>query len=72
MAEPGSSGGGSYERGDHSPDYPDVPEREKFLPMSNVFRIMKMGIPANGRFSKEAKDMTQECASEFISFVTTE
>lgn len=33
---------------------------------------MKKILPANAKISKEAKETIQECASEFISFVTVE
>lgn len=47
-------------------------EQDRFLPIANVGRIMKKGIPANGKISKDAKETVQECVSEFISFVTGE
>lgn len=37
-----------------------------------VGRIMKKALPDNARFSKEAKVCVQQCASEFISFITSE
>ncbi|KAA0050888.1 beta-galactosidase 15-like [Cucumis melo var. makuwa] len=42
------------------------------LPIANVERIMKKIIPQKGKISKEAKKTMQECANEFISFVTSE
>jgi histone H3/H4 len=33
---------------------------------------MKRGLPANGKIAKDAKEIVQECVSEFISFVTSE
>ncbi|XP_004135780.1 nuclear transcription factor Y subunit B-4 [Cucumis sativus] len=42
------------------------------LPIANVERIMKKIIPQKGKISKEAKKKMQECANEFISFVTSE
>ncbi|KAK7282302.1 hypothetical protein RIF29_10967 [Crotalaria pallida] len=47
-------------------------EQDRFLPIANVGRIMKKGIPGNGKISKDAKESVQECVSEFISFVTGE
>ncbi|GAB4835576.1 hypothetical protein Ancab_000485 [Ancistrocladus abbreviatus] len=47
-------------------------EQDHFLPIANVGRIMKKGIPSNGKISKDAKETVQECVSEFISFVTGE
>ncbi|KAK1419250.1 hypothetical protein QVD17_28414 [Tagetes erecta] len=47
-------------------------EHEKMLPIANVGRIMKQILPPTAKISKEAKETMQECASEFISFVTQE
>lgn len=49
-----------------------VRDQDRFLPIANVGRIMKKVLPPNGKISKDAKDMVQECVSEFISFVTSE
>ncbi|KAK3418578.1 nuclear transcription factor Y subunit B-5 [Eucalyptus grandis] len=49
-----------------------VDEQEKLLPIANVGRIMKLILPPSAKISKEAKQTIQECASEFISFVTGE
>ena len=46
--------------------------RDKLLPIANVGRIMKQILPPNAKISKEAKETIQECASEFVSFVTGE
>nr|XP_043609833.1 nuclear transcription factor Y subunit B-10-like [Erigeron canadensis] len=73
MAEgPASPGGyGSHESGgDLSPA--NVREQDRFLPIANISRIMKKGLPANGKMAKDAKETVQECVSEFISFVTSE
>ncbi|KAK9058783.1 hypothetical protein SSX86_023626 [Deinandra increscens subsp. villosa] len=75
MAEGPASpcGGGSHESGgDLSPRSSNVREQDRFLPIANISRIMKKGLPANGKMSKDAKDTVQECVSEFISFVTSE
>ena len=42
------------------------------LPIANIARIMKSSLPPNAKISKEAKELVQECVSEFISFVTSE
>ncbi|KAG8380428.1 hypothetical protein BUALT_Bualt06G0014300 [Buddleja alternifolia] len=72
---PGGHGGGSHESGggggDQSPQS-NVREQDRFLPIANIGRIMKKGLPANGKIAKDAKDTVQECVSEFISFVTSE
>ncbi|EFJ37991.1 CCAAT-box binding factor HAP3 [Selaginella moellendorffii] len=47
-------------------------EQDRFLPIANVSRIMKRGLPGNAKISKDAKETVQECVSEFISFVTGE
>ncbi|KAL8540835.1 hypothetical protein ACS0TY_002166 [Phlomoides rotata] len=47
-------------------------EHDKLLPIANVGRIMKKILPPSAKISKEAKERMQECASEFISFVTGE
>eukprot|EP00249_Psilotum_nudum_P012135 c23598_g1_i3 orf=844-1473(+) len=47
-------------------------ELDRLLPIANVGRIMKRGLPANAKISKDAKETVQECVSEFISFITGE
>lgn len=47
-------------------------EQEKLLPIANVGRIMKQILPSKAKISKEGKQTMQECATEFISFVTAE
>lgn len=42
------------------------------LPIANVGRLMKKILPRTAKVSKEAKETMQECATEFISFVTSE
>lgn len=49
-----------------------VDEQDRLLPIANVGRIMKQILPPSAKISKEAKETIQECASEFISFVTGE
>ena len=50
----------------------DFKEQDRSLPIANVARIMKLAVPENAKISKEAKQLTQICASEFIAFVTSE
>ena len=74
MAEgPASPGGcGSHDSGgEHSPRS-NVREQDRYLPIANISRIMKKGLPANGKIAKDAKETVQECVSEFISFITSE
>ncbi|WOL01482.1 nuclear transcription factor Y subunit B-4 isoform X1 [Canna indica] len=47
-------------------------EQDRFLPIANIGRIMRKGIPENGKIAKDAKESVQECVSEFISFITSE
>ncbi|XVE63038.1 hypothetical protein DITRI_Ditri06bG0167600 [Diplodiscus trichospermus] len=49
-----------------------VEEHERLLPIANVGRTMKQILPPSAKISKEAKQRMQECATEFISFVTGE
>ncbi|ERM94322.1 nuclear transcription factor Y subunit B-3 [Amborella trichopoda] len=53
-------------------DNPSRDQQERLLPIANVGRIMKRSLPSNAKISKDAKETVQECASEFISFVTGE
>ncbi|KAK7268669.1 hypothetical protein RIF29_21375 [Crotalaria pallida] len=78
MAEPTSPPlNGSHDHdgvGDQSPHGSSAAAREqdRYLPIANISRIMKKGLPANGKIAKDAKDTMQECVSEFISFITSE
>ncbi|KAL5280074.1 NFYB family protein [Megaselia abdita] len=47
-------------------------EQDRFLPICNIIKIMKMTIPDNGKIAKDARECIQECVSEFISFITSE
>lgn len=47
-------------------------EQDRYLPIANIGRIMKRALPKNGKIAKDAKDVVQECVSEFISFITSE
>ncbi|EYU21005.1 hypothetical protein MIMGU_mgv1a023430mg, partial [Erythranthe guttata] len=47
-------------------------EHEKMLPIANVGRMMKKILPPSAKVSREAKERMQQCASEFICFVTGE
>lgn len=49
-----------------------IKEQDRFLPIANISRIMKKAIPHNGKMARDAKECVQECASEFISFITSE
>ncbi|XVF75482.1 hypothetical protein PTKIN_Ptkin13bG0191500 [Pterospermum kingtungense] len=70
---PTSPAGGSHESGgEQSSPRSNVREQDRYLPIANISRIMKKGLPTNGKIAKDAKDTVQECVSEFISFVTSE
>ncbi|CAN8284952.1 unnamed protein product [Cochlearia groenlandica] len=68
----GMSPGSHESGGDQSPRSLHVREQDRFLPIANISRIMKRGLPANGKIAKDGKEIVQECVSEFISFVTSE
>lgn len=60
------------ETGSFSGDACISKQQEHLLPIANVGRIMKKVLPPNAKISKEAKETMQECASEFIGFITGE
>ncbi|CAL4952828.1 unnamed protein product [Urochloa decumbens] len=45
---------------------------DNLLPIANVGRIMKDVLPPQAKISKRAKETIQECATEFVGFVTGE
>lgn len=47
-------------------------EHDLYMPIANVVRIMRQGLPPHAKVADEAKEIVQECVSEFISFVTSE
>ncbi|KMT20386.1 hypothetical protein BVRB_1g003850 isoform A [Beta vulgaris subsp. vulgaris] len=47
-------------------------EHELYMPIANVVRIMRRALPPHAKVADEAKEMLQECVSEFISFITSE
>jgi len=62
-----------HEEGNDSEDGIDqIRDQDRFLPIANVAKIMKMSIPENAKIAKDAKECVQECVSEFVSFVTSE
>jgi len=66
----------SYDDGNDHSDLPrytgPLREQDRFLPIANVAKIMKKGVPEKGKIAKDAKETIQECVSEFISFITSE
>lgn len=73
-----SLGGGNTSENEHSDNphggkrYAPLREQDRFLPIANVARIMKISIPKTGKIAKDAKECVQECVSEFVSFITSE
>ncbi|MFS7937864.1 putative transcription factor Hap3/NF-YB family [Helianthus anomalus] len=66
MAEgPGSPGsGGRHESGVWGGPEPEVVQCLRtwyFLQIKNISRIMKKGLPATGKMTKDAKETVQEC-----------
>lgn len=50
-------------------------EQDLYLPITNIFHIMKRPLErcsTNAKIAKEAKMTMQECVSEFIQFITSE
>uniref|UniRef100_A0ACD5ZU22 Uncharacterized protein n=1 Tax=Avena sativa TaxID=4498 RepID=A0ACD5ZU22_AVESA len=55
-----------------APVLPAVREQDRLMPIANVIRIMRRVLPPHAKISDDAKELIQECVSEFISFVTGE
>ena len=49
-----------------------VREQDKFLPIANISRIMKEALPQNAKVSKDAKELVQNCVSDFIIYITSQ
>lgn len=49
-----------------------IREQDLFLPIANISKIMKKGLPEQAKIAKDAKETVQECVSEFIAFITSE
>lgn len=48
-------------------------ENDRLLPIANIGRIMQRAQDEKGlKVAKEAKEVIQECVSDFIGFVTSE
>lgn len=48
----------------------EMKQSDRLLPVANVASIMKRSIPGAAKISKDAKEMMQHAASEFIAFIT--
>nr|XP_051199088.1 nuclear transcription factor Y subunit B-like [Lolium perenne] len=68
-ASPAAAGGS---RVSGSPTSGGVRERERFLPVADISRIMRKAIPPNGKIGKDAKEAVQELVAAFIAFITSE
>ncbi|KAL5200433.1 hypothetical protein ABZP36_021636 [Zizania latifolia] len=49
-----------------------VREQDRLMPVANVTRIMRRVLPTHAKISEDAREVIQECVSEFISFITGE
>ncbi|KAK7305259.1 hypothetical protein VNO77_43161 [Canavalia gladiata] len=50
---------------------PNLGSRDKIsMPITNVTKIMRQALPSHAKISDSAKEMTQQCVTEYISFVT--
>ncbi|KAL8061513.1 hypothetical protein ABFX02_02G091100 [Erythranthe guttata] len=60
--------------GEHNPAPPEDFRREAnlYMPMTNIVRVLRRTLPPHAKISDDAKEIIQECVSEFISFVTSE
>ncbi|KAL2523786.1 nuclear transcription factor Y subunit B-9-like [Abeliophyllum distichum] len=47
-------------------------EQDQYVPIANVIRIMRRILPAYAKIADDAKEVIQECVSEYISFITSE
>ncbi|CAN4089965.1 unnamed protein product [Withania somnifera] len=45
-----------------------IRERDRFMPIANVIRIMRKILPPHAKISDDSKETIRECVSEFISF----
>lgn len=73
LCEDSDGGNSSRDAGSSSGKrYQALREQDRFLPIANVARIMKISIPKSGKIAKDAKECVQECVSEFVSFITSE
>ncbi|CAN6164259.1 unnamed protein product [Urochloa humidicola] len=50
----------------------EIREQDRLMPVANVSRIMRRALPYHAKISDDAKEVVQDCVSEFISFVTGE
>jgi nuclear transcription Y subunit beta len=51
---------------------PVIRGQDRLMPFANVVRVMRQGLPPHAKVTEEAKQLIQECVSEFISLVTDE
>ncbi|CEP03261.1 Transcription factor CBF/NF-Y/archaeal histone domain-containing protein [Plasmodiophora brassicae] len=46
-------------------------DHDRQLPIANINRLMRMELPESAKISRDAKEVVQECVSEFVGFVTS-
>ncbi|XP_021767160.1 nuclear transcription factor Y subunit B-10-like [Chenopodium quinoa] len=51
---------------------PPFREQDHYMSIANLVRIIRRVLPSNAKVADGAKEMLQECVSEFISFITSE
>ncbi|GAB2284770.1 hypothetical protein Dimus_019223 [Dionaea muscipula] len=45
---------------------------DSYMPVANIIRVMRRGLPPQAKIADDVKDIIQECLSEFLSFITGE
>jgi histone H3/H4 len=64
-----SGGKGASREGDEEKPASEEGEGRNALPMANVVRLMRQVLPPNVKIAESAKQLTHDCAVEFVSFV---
>lgn len=72
LAMPPNEGGSGQPNSFTEQELGEYKEQDRYLPIANVARIMKLSVPSNAKIAKDAKEAVQESVSEFISFITSE
>jgi histone H3/H4 len=47
-------------------------ELDRLLPVGTVASVMRAAIPAEAKIGRDAREASQDCASEFVAFVASE
>ncbi|KAG8387163.1 hypothetical protein BUALT_Bualt03G0224600 [Buddleja alternifolia] len=53
------------------PQQPFKRDKDQYVTLANVNRIMRRVLPAHAKIADDAKETMQECVSEFSSFITS-